>query len=561
MFDPKHLEGASSDLVQSMVKVGLKAAELERVKLQAEIQKERSELRRKRLEKRVKMASGKGTKGSRMKSPKQEEEDDDFLEDLVVDSDPKKPVMYSTLKLGGFVTKAEDRKGRLEKRRAKIETAKDDNDDDDDDETENEQLERETRELESELWKTEKAAEKARDKEERDKAKRFSERIRSGVFLKQPKAISLVQAKKKRKSLKTERILSADEEDEEDEIPEGFHLQEESPHCLNMQRAEDFQAYLRQLVLEFERMLKAGGTNMKIEYGKVIESFYWACKANKQTICNDAKPDEVLASVKDASCKAWKLKLSGKESADPTTLVVEQPVAPQRASDAVSFKNPDEILEAVKEELAGKTPVQIKELKITIANICRSQALAHRHAADAADHLVTLTEIASLPVVMNVINSCQRPVVAVKIPEVDEMLQRAQDKVDAIKRVQLRTAGSRLIDEVVFAQNVPTYNPEWQHSNEGKVMSYLAMLVCRYMNELQRKDKKVVLSAKALEAIYHTASSSVGKLISGKQYLGGYAMEQQRGKAEAEGKELPYKRRKKLQMKDMAIPSTSGSKK
>ena len=191
-----------------------------------------------------------------------------------MDSDPKKPAMYSTLKPGGFVTKAEDRKGRLEKRRAKIKKAKDDDDDDDDDETKKEQLEWETRELESELRKTEKAAEKARDKEERDKAKRFSEWIHSGVFLKPPKAISLVQAKKKRKSLKTERILSADEEVEEDEIPEGFHLQEESPHCLNMQRAEDFQAYLRQLVLEFERMLKAGGTNMKIEYGKVIESFY-----------------------------------------------------------------------------------------------------------------------------------------------------------------------------------------------------------------------------------------------------------------------------------------------
>ena len=69
-------------------------------------------------------------------------------------------------------------------------------------------------------------------------------------------------------------------------------------------------------------------------------------------------------------------------------------------------RNPDEILEAVKEELEGKTPIQIKELKITIANICRSQALAHRHAADAADHLVTLTDIASLPVVMMVINAC-----------------------------------------------------------------------------------------------------------------------------------------------------------
>ena len=158
---------------------------------------------------------------------------------------------------------------------------------------------------------------------------------------------------------------------------------------------------------------------------------------------------------------------------------------------------------------------------------------------------------------MTVINACQGPVIAVKIPEVDEMMQGAQDKVEVIRRVQIRTGGERPADEVVFAQNVPTYNPEWQHSNEGRATSYLATLVCRYMNKLQRKDKKVVISAKALEAIYHTVSSSVEKLISGKQYLGGYAMEQQRGKAEAEGKQLPYKRHKKLQTKDTAIPSTS----
>ena len=353
------------------------------------------------------MASKRDTKGGRMKSPKIEDDDDDFLEDLVVDSDPKKLTTYSNLK--GFVTKAEDRKGCLEKRRAKIETAKDDDNDDDEEEeeTKKEQLERETRELESELRKTERAVEKARDKEEQEKATRFSKRIQSGVFLKQPKAVSLVQMKKKRKSLKTEQILSVDEQDEEDKIPQGFHLQEESPHCLNMQRAEDFQAYLRQVVLEFEKMLKAGGTDMRAEYGKVIESFYRVCKANKQTICNDAVVDDILASIKDPLCKAWKLKLNGKESVDPTTLVPKPPVAPQRASDAVSFKNPDEILEAVKEELAGKTPLQIKELKITIVNICRSQALAHRHTVDAADHLVMLTEIASLPVVMTVINSCQ----------------------------------------------------------------------------------------------------------------------------------------------------------
>ena len=158
MFEPQHLQGASTELVQSMFKISRKAAELERQKLQAEIQKEKSELRRKRLEKHVKMTSSRGTKGSRMKNRKTEDDDDDFLEDLVVESDPKKtkkPTTYSNLKQGGFVTKAEDRKGRLEKRLAKMEMAKDNDDDEEEEETEKEQLEKDTRELQSELRKTE----------------------------------------------------------------------------------------------------------------------------------------------------------------------------------------------------------------------------------------------------------------------------------------------------------------------------------------------------------------------------------------------------------------------
>ena len=150
MFDLQHLQGSSTELVQSMFRIGRKAAELERQKLQTEIHKEESEIRRKKLEKRVKMASKRGRKGGSMKSPKKEfeEEDDDFLEDLVVNTnleEPKKMTTYSNLKPGGFITKAEDRKGRLDKRHARIAAAReqdDDDNDDEDDETEKEQLER-----------------------------------------------------------------------------------------------------------------------------------------------------------------------------------------------------------------------------------------------------------------------------------------------------------------------------------------------------------------------------------------------------------------------------------
>ena len=152
------MAGASSDLVRSMVKVGRKAADLEQVKLQTEIIKEQSELRRKRPENRLKMlgkAGGKGGLAKNLKKMKREpdDDDDDFLEDLVVDTETAKQPSYSTLKPGGFVTKAEDRKERLEKRRAKRKD--DDEADDGKQETEQEKLEREAGELSSELKKAE----------------------------------------------------------------------------------------------------------------------------------------------------------------------------------------------------------------------------------------------------------------------------------------------------------------------------------------------------------------------------------------------------------------------
>ena len=198
-------------------------------------------------------------------------------------------------------------------------------------------------------------------------------------------------------------------------------------------------------------------------------------------------------------------------------------------------------------------------IKKCIGNICREQALAHRHVAEAADNMANLTELVSLPILLKVISAMMRPTVAIKIPEVDNMMARAQEKVDAIRQAKQKVGELKPIDEVVFAQNVPKYNPEWEHSPNGRATSYPVTLVCHYIHELQQKDRKVVLSAKALETIYHTASSSIGKLISGKQYLSGAALEQMHEKIEAEGKELPFKKKKKLLQRSTGLVKTSSS--
>ena len=108
----------------------------------------------------------------------------------------------------------------------------------------------------------------------------------------------------------------------------------------------------------------------------------------------------------------------------------------------------------LEEELATKTPEQEQHIKDTIKNLCKSQALAHTHAANSADYLAQLTDLVSLPATIKVMNSTLRLVIAIKIPEVDDMMERAQQKVEAIRKAKEATSGVRPIDEVVFAQKL-----------------------------------------------------------------------------------------------------------
>ena len=347
---------------------------------------------------------------------------------------------YSMLKPGGFMTKGADRKMRLDQRQVRIAAVAGEPDDDGDkEEMEQERLEREANKLSSQLKKVEKVKALAREKKKKDKAKRYSQHITGGCFLKQLRAVTLVETRKRKKSMKMGDIASAEEEDEPDDIPEGFHLHEQSPHCINMTRVEDYQAYLRQIVTEFECLIKSGATDVRENYGKVIQSMFWAVKANKQMILNGTDPDEVLVSIPDPKCRAWWMKLNGKTAVDPGMLADDMEIGPQTASEMMKMK-PQEVFELVEEELVGKNREQVNAIKKCIGNVCREQALAHRHAAEVADNLAMLTEMVSLPILVKVISATMRPTMAIKIPEVDNMIARAQEKVDAIKQAKQKVS-------------------------------------------------------------------------------------------------------------------------
>ena len=110
--------------------------------------------------------SGPAKNRKKMKT-KQEQDDDNLLDDLVLETDlDKRQTSYLTLEPGGFVMKGVNRKTRLDQRQARIAAVAGKPDDDEEYETEQERLEREANELSSQLKKAERAVAQARDKEQ-----------------------------------------------------------------------------------------------------------------------------------------------------------------------------------------------------------------------------------------------------------------------------------------------------------------------------------------------------------------------------------------------------------
>ena len=94
------------------------------------------------------MAGKAGGRSGPVKNPKitktkEEQDDDDFLDDLVVETDlDKQQTSYSMLEPGCFMTKGADRKTRLDQRQARIAAVAGEPDDDGNkEETEQERLE------------------------------------------------------------------------------------------------------------------------------------------------------------------------------------------------------------------------------------------------------------------------------------------------------------------------------------------------------------------------------------------------------------------------------------
>ena len=332
--------------------------------------------------------------------------------------------------MGQYTTTSEDRKSRMLARQEKLERDLEEarknaplppeEEEDEEDESQ--------RQMESNLakWKRQKKAEE--HKRQREKVKTFSKDLNKGKW--KPKtAVSVINAKKKKKmrKLSVADIQSPDKEEDKEALPEGFNLLEESVHCINIRQLDEFKAYLNQICCDFIQMVRQG-RGVKEEYQKVVRRIYWVCKVvGNGSLISNADPECVAGSVKDLNCMAWRLKLTRKTEAILKELLVDEEEDAHVAKELTQIDE-KEVYERIQKDIYKLIPEKQEELRYHVQGILHLNMIAHKHAADMAEHLSDASKLLSSPRIVTSVNATARPLVGIHLPIMNQFIEVAQKK-------------------------------------------------------------------------------------------------------------------------------------
>ena len=87
--------------------------------------------------------------------------------------------------------------------------------------------------------------------------------------------------------------------------------------------------------------------------------------------------------------------------------------------------------------------------------------MAHKHAAEAAEHLAEASRLLSTPGTVVLVHATTRPLIGVHLPLIDTFLEEAKNKREEMP--QQRRAEYRPIDEICIDQNLPQLAREWEY--------------------------------------------------------------------------------------------------
>ena len=287
--------------------------------------------------------------------------------------------------------------------------------------------------------------------------------------------------------------------------------------CGNPVEATGFRATMKMLALELKTAVKKG-VAIEETYVDVVRSTIEVAKAMKYPGAATVEVKDILASIKDLKCNAWRKYLKGATTMKPEDIVMDDEEVPENEDDLV-IQGPilgTEATEAAAEAIHKLPKMLLKDTKKQLKNLSEHTMQAHQHAAEASKCLKELHEALPLDVFLRIADSAVRPLVILHIPKTEAVIQKLKET--AVEWTRLKpVSGSTNVKDVMIWRNLPQCG-DWTTEDEYRPRKMIACILHKYIRDVmftEATPTHVVVDE------FKLPKTTIHRQIYGKKYPGG----------------------------------------
>ena len=256
--------------------------------------------------------------------------------------------------------------------------------------------------------------------------------------------------------------------------------------CGNPVEAAGFCATMKMLALKLKKAVKKGEA-IEETYVDVVRSTIEVTKAMKYPGATSVEVNDILASIKDLKCNAWRKYLKGATIMKPKDIVVDDEV-PENEDNLV-IQGPilgKDATEAAAEAIHKLPKLLLADTEKQLKNLFEHMMQAHQHAAEASKCLKELHETLPLDIFLRIADSAVRPLVILHIPKTEAVIQKLKET--AVERTQPKpVSGSTNVKDVMIWRNLPQCG-DWTTKEEYRPRKMIACILHKYIRDVMFKE-------------------------------------------------------------------------
>ena len=305
---------------------------------------------------------------------------------------------------------------------------------------------------------------------------------------------------------------------------------EKRDKCLNPVEAAGFRATMKSLALELKKSVRKG-KNIRETYTDMIDSTIRIAKAMNYPGAGQVTTAEIVASIKDMDCHAWRKHLEGKTTMNPEDRYVDEADENPADDDLVVVERMlgQEATDAAAAAIKKLPKMLVNDVNNKLHHLFGEIEHAHRHAAEATKTLRDLHQDVPLDVFLRIADATVRPLVILHIPKTAQLVQKLTE--EGVKRMTKIVRGSDNVVDIMLLRNLPVRG-DWTTEDECKPQRMIAALVHKYVRDAMLKE---TTATQTIVDEFNLAKTTIHRQIWGKKYPGGGQKVDTRGEASGSG--------------------------